>query len=82
MSIEQGAWVGNVEKYRRAAGTALAMPGKTRKSREVEDQDEKRKRRGKCWVAVLNAVELDRFGVDELARWRDDDDEEMVTMRG
>jgi hypothetical protein len=37
----------------------LAMPAKTRKSREVEDQDEKRKRQGKCWVAVLNAVELD-----------------------
>ena len=55
--------------FRIAARMASAMPAQRVETRQVGDQVEKGKMRGESREVVLNAVELGRFGTDELRSW-------------
>ena len=52
-----------------AARMASAMPAQRVATCQVGDQVEKGKTRGESRAVVLNAVELGRFGTDELRGW-------------
>ena len=52
-----------------AARMASAMPAQRVETRQNGDQVEKGRTREESRAVVLNAVELGRFGTDELRSW-------------